>query len=168
MPPGLRPPARRIGPGRGSAGAWFMAAACLALLGCGASESTPFHPEPPGLDDPPLDRATFTSDVLPVLDRRGCSSIHCHGSGTHPFPLTRGADPELDFLRAADQVSFADPAASPLLRKPLAPSAGGVPHNAPAIFTSLRDPDFLILARWAGAVFDSTGARAASAPGGVR
>lgn len=128
----------------------------------------PFHPEPPGLDDPRLDRAVFTSEVLPVFERQGCSSIHCHGSGTHPFPLTAGADPELDFLRAADQISFDDPAASPLLRKPLAPAAGGVPHNAPAIFTATTDPDYLILSRWVGAAADADSGPARPASRGVR
>jgi hypothetical protein len=144
-----------------------VAVACLALS-CSANEPTPFHPEPPGLDDPPLDRAAFTSEVLPVFDRRGCSSIHCHGSGTHPFPLTGGADPELDFLRAADQVSFSHPGASPLLLKPLAPAAGGLPHSAPAIFISTSDPDFLVLARWVGAASEGATVRARSEHGAVR
>jgi hypothetical protein len=153
------------GPGQRVRGGILIA---FLALGCGGPGETPFHPEPPGLDDPPLDRQVFASEVLPVFERRGCSSIHCHGSGTHPFPLTGGADPDLDFLRAADQVSFVEPAASLLLRKPLAEAAGGVPHNAPAIFSTEDDPDFVILARWVGALPDSSGARPASPAGALR
>lgn len=160
-------PSREEPPGRAIRFRGGILVAMLAL-GCGASDSTPFHPEPPGLEDPPLDREVFVSEVLPVLAGRGCSSIHCHGSGTHPFPLTGGADPDLDFLRAADQVSFTDPASSRLLLKPLSPALGGVPHSAPAIFTSLTDPDYLTLARWAGAVPDSDAVRPARVSGVAR
>jgi hypothetical protein len=112
------------------------------------------------LEDPPLDRQMFMSEVLPVLERQGCSSINCHGSGTHPFPLSRGEDPELDYYRAANEVSIEHPEASLLLLKPLSEAIGGVPHNAPTIFSSREDPDYQILARWAGVPVDSTDARA--------
>jgi hypothetical protein len=127
----------------------------LGAAGCAGGDDTPFHPDPPGLGDPPLDREMFLAEVLPVLNNRGCSSIQCHGSGTHPFPLTGGVDPELDYFRAADQVTFENRAASPLLRKPLSPAAGGVPHDAPTIFDTTDDPDYQTLAVWVGAEPDS-------------
>jgi len=43
--------------------------------------------------------------------------------------------------------------------KPLAEAIGGVPHNAPTIFTTRADPDYQILARWAGVQLDSSAAR---------
>jgi hypothetical protein len=140
---------------------WPIVLLAAAIAGCGANDDTPFHPEPPGLEDPPLDRTVFMNEVLPVLNRQGCSSINCHGSGTHPFPLTGGADPELDYYRAANEVSIEDPASSLLLLKPLAEAAGGVVHNAPTIFQTREDPDYLILARWAGAEPDSSAGRGA-------
>jgi hypothetical protein len=126
--------------------------------GCGKND-TPFHPEPPGLEDPPLDRTMFMNQVLPVFTRRGCATLQCHGGGGHPFPLTGGADPELDYSRAADQVEIDDPPASLLLLKPLAVAAGGVVHNAQTIFTSQTDPGFQILARWASGEVDSSAGR---------
>jgi hypothetical protein len=122
----------------------------LAAAGCGSESSTPFEPESPVLGDPPLDRAQFFAEVLPVLSQRGCAAAQCHASGHHPFPLSGGSDPELDYFRAADQVSLEDPASSPLLLKPLAYSAGGLLHDAPTIFTSTADPDYQVLARWVG------------------
>jgi hypothetical protein len=138
--------------------AWMILAVVLLVAGCEGADDMPFHPEPPGLEDPPLDRGQFMAEVLPVFDRRGCASLACHGSAQNPFPLTGNhaePDSELDFFRAADQVFFADPALSDLLLKPLAIGEGGVPHDAPTIFTSTDDPDFQILARWVGA--DSAG-----------
>ncbi len=125
--------------------------AAAGALGCEAERTPPFDPGVPGLELPPLDQKVFMSEVLPLFDRRGCASIHCHGSGTHPFPLTGGADAELDFYRTADQVEFDDPQSSLLLLKPLAEAVGGVPHNAGDIFLDRSDPDYLLLARWIGA-----------------
>jgi hypothetical protein len=132
----------------------LVALAMATAPGCDKTD-TPFHPEPPGLEDPPLDRTMFMNQVLPVLNNL---CVGCHGTGNHPFPLTGGADPELDYYRAADQVEIDDPPASLLLLKPLHPDAGGVVHNAPAIFLSQSDPDFQILAAWASGEVDS-GAR---------
>lgn len=134
-------------------------AAVVGLIGCGGGNDVAFHPNPPGLEDPPLDRAQFMAEVLPVFDRQGCASMQCHGSGHNPFPLTGGQDPDLDYFNAANEVFFADPAASDLLRKPLALKAGGVPHDAPPIFETTDDPDYLILARWVGAEPDSARGR---------
>lgn len=132
--------------------ALLVALVAVAGAGCDGAEPIPlFDPGPHGLEMPPLDQKVFMSEVLPLFDRRGCSSIHCHGSGTHPFPLTGGADAELDLYRTADQVEFEDPQSSFLLLKPLAEAAGGVPHNAGDIFTDRTDPDYLVLARWIGA-----------------
>jgi hypothetical protein len=121
----------------------------LGLNGCGGDADTPFTPESPGLIDPPFDREGFVSHVLPVFERRGCAAARCHGSNQIPFPLT--GDPDVDFLRTADQVDRAAPATSSLLLKPLAVAAGGTLHDAPTIFHATNDPDFLILAQWAGA-----------------
>jgi len=49
---------------------WLLVlVAAAAGSGCGPNDDTPFHPQPPGLDDPPLDREMFMTEVLPVLDR---------------------------------------------------------------------------------------------------
>jgi hypothetical protein len=144
--------------------ALFVVLAAAVAAGCEAERTPPFDPGLPGLQMPPLDQKVFMSEVLPLFDRRGCASIHCHGSGTHPFPLTGGAYADLDFYRTADQVEFDDPPSSLLLLKPLAEAAGGVPHNAGDIFLDRTDPDYLILARWIGAEPPPEGRPADEAP----
>ncbi|HLJ55117.1 MAG TPA: DUF1549 domain-containing protein, partial [Chthonomonadaceae bacterium] len=78
-------------------------------------------------------RVSFTSDVVPILSRQGCSSGACHGAaqGKGGFRLSlRGYAPEIDFASitralGGRRISRENPEASLFLRKPL----GELPHR---------------------------------------
>ncbi|MCA8969624.1 MAG: DUF1549 domain-containing protein [Planctomycetes bacterium] len=76
--------------------------------------------------DEPERRAQFCADVLPVLERSGCSAAACHGGATGQggFKLSLfGSDPDADYRAIAEEalgrrIDVAEPSASLLLRKP--------------------------------------------------
>ena len=76
---------------------------------------------------------SFLKDVMPILNRQGCTAGACHGSakGKNGFKLSlRGYDPEFDYRALLYDVSGrrfnrADPAQSLMLAKP----AQQVPHE---------------------------------------
>lgn len=125
---------------------------------CGCRPADPSAPPPPGGGNVwVLDEAIFAANVAPVLTARGCDAIECHGGGIRgTFALSPAGDKDLafDFEQAALQVTGTDPAASPLLRKPLAVTAGGTPHAGDAeggIFVSTADPDYQTILAWIAA-----------------
>jgi len=97
---------------------------------------------------------SFDLDVLPVLQRQGCSAAECHGgaTGRGGFKLSLFAsDPDADhFALAVDldgrRLDTAHPERSLLLRKP----SGGLPHGG-----GLRLPDsgdaYALLRQWIAA-----------------
>ncbi|MCB9880904.1 MAG: DUF1549 domain-containing protein [Planctomycetes bacterium] len=74
----------------------------------------------------PEQRVEFRADVLPALERSGCSAAACHGgaTGRGGFKLSLfGSDPDADYRAIAEEalgrrIDVADPSASLLLRKP--------------------------------------------------
>jgi hypothetical protein len=79
------------------------------------------------------EQLTFLKDVMPVLNKAGCTSGPCHGSakGKNGFKLSlRGYDPEFDYEALLYDVSGrrfnrADPARSLMLAKPTMQVAHG-------------------------------------------
>ncbi len=129
----------------------------LLLLGC--------LPVTDGAPLPLGDQARFVSEAQPVL--AGCANPACHGSADRPLevyavhlhrmdpadtwrdlPLT----PEELFWNQVRASAFLwDLAAaeeSPLLRKPLAPAAGGTEHVGGVRFEDTSDAEYRALAAW--------------------
>jgi hypothetical protein len=112
---------------------------------------------------PPLDFETFKSRVEPIfLERREghvrCYVCHSEGNNAlHLEKLSPGATAWNDeqsrknFQAASSLVVADNPASSRLLIHPLAPEAGGdLFHSGGRQFESKDDPDWKILAQWAG------------------
>jgi hypothetical protein len=112
---------------------------------------------------PPLDFETFKSRVEPIfLERREghvrCYVCHSEGNNAlHLEKLSPGATTWTDeqsrknFQAASSLVVADNPASSRLLIHPLAPEAGGdLFHSGGRQFESKDDPDWKILAQWAG------------------
>lgn len=121
---------------------------------------------------PVLDDAWFRCRVQPVL-AKSCAMHACHGDGRRYFrvfarnrlrldvtgeaqrnaPLS-SAERQANFDSAAALVDPADPDASMLLRKPLAPALGGYYHRGAEIFgggnvwTDEQDPDLAAVRDW--------------------
>lgn len=148
MRPGPRPTPRRAGT------PIFLSTllALGALTGCGEDASSPTGPDVAGGgQERILDFETFRTAVAPVLHARGCSAAgDCHGGGLRgSFELSPASAPDtnFDFEQAVEQIDDLDPAASSLLRKPLAVEAGGDPHAFVA-FTSTDDDDYRTILAW--------------------
>ena len=138
---------------RAAAAIALASAAGFALAaghGCDKPSST--SPEPPGGGaNYVLDFAVFQSQVEPILTARGCDDLNCHGGGIRgTFELSPANDKDVtfDFSQARLQVNGNDPAASTLLVKPLAESAGGAAHGGGEFFASTDDPDYQTLRAW--------------------
>jgi hypothetical protein len=121
-----------------------------ALNGCSGPTA---GPEPPsGGRAFVLDYNTFATVIDPILTAQGCDNVACHGGGIRgTFELSPNTQKNLslDFSQASLQVTPTDFAASPLLMKPLAESAGGAAHAAtPAQFASTDDPDYQAILSW--------------------
>lgn len=131
--------------------------AALALVGGCRPADTAVAPPPGGGAAWAWDEASFATSVAPVFTARGCDSIDCHGGGIRgTFALSPAGDKDLafDFAQAGWQADGADPAASALLLKPLAVSAGGAPHAGDAdggIFATTDDPDYQAILAWIAA-----------------
>src|SRR3954471_19959954 len=79
---------------------------------------------------------TFVRDVMPILNKAGCTQGTCHGAakGKNGFKLSlRGYDPDLDYRPCINDLSGppftrADPGRSLMLLKPTAqlPHGGGL------------------------------------------
>jgi hypothetical protein len=140
--------------------------ALCSLVGCIGDPSA-------ARDTPELDEDFFRCNVQPILTR-SCSMFACHGNARRFFVvyarnrLRAGiadesernvflSDAELahNFEAARAMVNASDPAQSPLLSKPLDPSAGGwyhvggdLPFHGGDPFESAEDPDFLVMQQW--------------------
>ena len=105
--------------------------------------------------DPNGDPATddyqaFAADAGPVL-AASCAAGNCHGAPSNPLYLTCGTTPEQvrwNYFAASDYVSV-DVSASEILRRALAPHAGGSFHEGGTVFKTRNDPGYLSLQSWA-------------------
>ncbi|MFZ5889937.1 MAG: TolB family protein [Myxococcota bacterium] len=98
------------------------------------------------------DFGQFQANVNPILGQR-CAAGNCHGSPANSLHLTCGTTPEQvrwNYFAAGDYIS-ADAASSEILRRTLAPSAGGTYHEGGALFPSLEDGGYKALLEWAKA-----------------
>jgi hypothetical protein len=132
-----------------------FAAACAAvalLAAAGCQHASTSAPEPPGGGRSfVLDYQVFASQIDTLLTAKGCDNLSCHGGGIRgTFELSPANDKDvaLDFSQASLQVNGTDPAASPLLAKPLAPTAGGAEHAGDASFASTDDPGYQAIRAW--------------------
>ena len=140
-----------------------FAASCALAISCAAVDN-PDVPSP----DKKLDEAVFKCSVEPVLVRQ-CSYTACHGlAGSalrvySPGKLRAARPADIDtaiapltpeehhanFLSAAG-FSFGGPEVldNLLVRKPLAPTAGGYAHEGGPIFTSTADAEWIAIRNW--------------------
>ncbi|MBK7670512.1 MAG: hypothetical protein IPJ24_03825 [bacterium] len=128
------------------------------VLAAGCRTANPVTPPPPGGGTAyAYDEAVFAAGVAPVLTARGCDTLDCHGGGIRgTFALSPAGDKNFafDFEQAVLQANGDDPAASPLLLKPLAVTAGGTAHAGHGdggIFDSTADPDYQVILAWISA-----------------
>lgn len=144
-----------------SAIAWVLF--CSGFSACG-------HPTE-DLEVPEAELAAFASEVYPVL-LADCGFPACHGDPARFFavfgPGRTRLPPDLDaydpptaeevalsYTRARSMLVSPDgPRRAPLLRKPLAVSAGGAGHHGDdpwgsAIYRTKRDPRYETLFYWA-------------------
>ncbi len=105
-------------------------------------------------NDTPTRTPTFVHDVLPILQREGCSSAYCHGGATGKggFKLSLfGGDPEADWRALVvdldgRRLDFAEPDQSLLLRK----ASQAMPHGGGRRLTK-DSHGFAILRTWVAA-----------------
>jgi hypothetical protein len=104
----------------------------------------------PSADPAEPDYRTFVDSVNPVMSST-CAAGNCHGSPTNSMYLTCGETPEQkrwNYFAAGDYVST-EPEASELLRRTVAPSAGGTYHEGGTLFPSMEDPGYQAILAWA-------------------
>jgi hypothetical protein len=133
------------------------------VIAAGAALAAASGSEVASQGKPPLDFETFKSRVEPIfLERREghvrCYVCHSEGNNAlHLEKLSPGAatwndeQSRKNFQAASSLVVADNPASSRLLIHPLAPEAGGdLFHSGGRQFESKDDPDWKILAQWAG------------------
>ena len=130
-----------------------LLAAGLAAAGCQSPSDT--DPDVAGGGQQfVLDYDVFAAEIDTILTANGCDNLSCHGGGirgTFALSPANNKDVAFDFAQARLQVDGNDPAASPLLMKPLAPEGGGAAHAAdPAQygFPDTSDPDYQAIRAW--------------------
>ena len=98
-----------------------------------------------------LSYSMFLSQVEPVLVRQGCDATgDCHGGGIRgalQLSPPTAKNPQYDFNQVILEVYPTDRDHSLILTKPLALSAGGVPHSYKP-FASVADTDYLAIRGW--------------------
>jgi len=146
---------RTLGPSRhpfrtSAAAALLLLAGSGILHGC-RSAAAPEPKIPGGGTSLPLSYPLFVSAVEPVLTRQGCDAGgDCHGGGimgTFALSPESAKDSQFDFQQVSLQVSATQPDSSPILTRPLALAAGGVPHPYKP-FASVADSDYQAIHGW--------------------
>lgn len=121
----------------------------LVALGC-ASPTAPPDPPTGGHAFTPS-YAQFQATVEPVLQRHGCDAAgDCHGGGPRgalELSPAGAKSTQFDFDQVSLQVNVGTPDASPILTKPLALAAGGVPHGV-KVFATTSDTDYVAIRNW--------------------
>jgi hypothetical protein len=152
-----------------------MKRAALLLLVAAACGNVASDGELPLSD---LDDEVYVRDVHPILEAR-CATLDCHGVDERPLRLyaetgLRAGDdlrdrPIESFELAANVRAIraidpgAEPSATLLVRKPLAPAAGGIAHEGGARWTSREEPQVVCVLAWLGGTSDEPEAAAACA-----
>jgi hypothetical protein len=98
------------------------------------------------------DYVQFKNTVAPFIQST-CASGNCHGTNSNELYFLCGNDQaQLDWnYFVAGQYITKPPAASELLRRPLAPQAGGSFHEGGTIFETASDPNYQAFLAWANA-----------------
>jgi hypothetical protein len=96
------------------------------------------------------DFSDFQQNVVPVL-KQSCAMGSCHGSQNNVLYFACGDTPEqlrYDYYKASDYLA---PVAnqSEIVRRPLAPMAGGAFHEGGVVFTATSDAGYQALLEWA-------------------
>jgi hypothetical protein len=102
----------------------------------------------PGAANP--DFANFEQFVAPVV-AESCAAGNCHGASSNALRLTCGKTTEgvrWNYFALSDYVS-ADASASEILRRALAPDAGGTFHEGGTVFESRDDVGYIAIQNWA-------------------
>jgi hypothetical protein len=102
-----------------------------------------------GVDPQAPDFGFFTERVNPILSA-SCAAGNCHGAALNPLYLTCGETEDevrWNYFAAGDYTA-ADPSTNELLRRTLAPEAGGVFHQGGALFHSTDDPRYQAILSW--------------------
>ena len=106
----------------------------------------------PTSDPAQPDYPTFLTQVAPVVADK-CSAGNCHGSSSNALHITCGTSPEetrWNYFALQDYVS-ADATSSEILRRALAPEAGGTYHEGGTVFDSRDDAGYVAIENWAKA-----------------
>jgi hypothetical protein len=106
----------------------------------------------PDADPTTSDFAQFKSAANPVL-AKNCAAGNCHGTTVNALYLTCGTTPQQIRWNYQAAVNYlaATPEQSEILRRPLATSQGGSYHEGGPLFTSVNDPNYVVLEQWAQA-----------------
>jgi hypothetical protein len=102
------------------------------------------------IDHSKADYATFKSTVAPYIQTT-CAAGNCHGVKTNELYFLCGNDQaQIDWnYFTAGQYITSPPATSELIRRPLAPQAGGSFHEGGTIFPTASDPNYQAFLKWA-------------------
>src|SRR4051812_29091064 len=106
----------------------------------------------PASDPATADYLTFIGTVAPVVAAK-CAAGNCHGASSNALHLTCGSTPEQtrwNYFALQDYVS-ADASSSEILRRALAPEAGGTFHEGGTVFESRDEQGYLAIENWAKA-----------------
>lgn len=103
-------------------------------------------------------QGTAPLSISALLSNSCGDPTSCHGAGGNQggafriFPadvLNPGqANDTSNYISALAQVIVATPDLSPLLRKPLAETGGGIKHKGGIIFSDTDDPDYVTIRNW--------------------
>jgi len=105
----------------------------------------------PTTDPTTADFALFQSSANGVLQT--CAAGNCHGTTVNALYLTCGVTPaevRWNYFAAVDYLA-ATPETSEIVRRPLATAEGGSYHEGGPLFTSITDPNYIMLEKWAQA-----------------
>jgi len=125
---------------------------CAMVVASGCEHASPNDPSPPGGGQRyVMSHDVFVTQIDPILSAQGCDNTTCHGGGirgTFQLSPANDKDPDFDYSQASLQVVPTDPAASPLVAKPVDEECGGTAHAGGKFFHSLDDPDYLAILAW--------------------
>ena len=111
--------------------------------------------------EPALDYDYFKSRVEPIFLKKRPEHVRCyvcHSEGNNAFKLEKLPEGKTFWSEEQSRRQFetvsrlvvpGEPAKSRLLLQPLAPEAGGnAYHSGGRQFTSMKDPDWKVIAQW--------------------